>query len=257
MCWYKMESLKIIDYLHLLALHTQGDQCKELWNEVLMWALAAMIKHLKHTDDVKFCCWWQPADFEWLMQNKKGLWINNHMLQILNNDFDVFSLFDFHYWPLVLVPTAGAGCTLMLTTTSESHCSQSLESMITPTSTMSHRQQAFISESAFLAGLSLDSDQGQESFQIPSFHNRIENWSQSSTGGTRGQKNHRRHPWEESDHSNYEQRHKESSSDDTADDEFVKSQANVASSASTEMWQHAETWQTIQIFLNHKNMNYY
>ena len=58
MCWYKTESLKVIDHLCSLILCTQSNQCEELWNEVLTQALAAMIGYLKYADDVKFCCWW-------------------------------------------------------------------------------------------------------------------------------------------------------------------------------------------------------
>ena len=185
MCWYKMEFLKVIDYFCLLALCTQGNQCKELQNEVLTQALAVMIEHLKHADNVKFCHWWQPADFKWLMQDKKGFWMNNYVFQILNDDFDVFFLSDFHHWLLILVSTAGAGHALMFTATPESHCFQPLEFMITSTSTMPCGWQAFTSESAPLADLSLDLDWGQGSLQIPPFCGRIKNWSQSSTGDTR------------------------------------------------------------------------
>ena len=59
-----MKFLKIIDHLHLLALYIQGNQCKKLWNEVLIWALAVMIECLKHADNVKSHHWWQSADFE-------------------------------------------------------------------------------------------------------------------------------------------------------------------------------------------------
>ena len=57
MHWYKTESLKIIDFLYSLVLCTQGDWCEELQNKVLTQALTAMIGHLKHADDAKFCYW--------------------------------------------------------------------------------------------------------------------------------------------------------------------------------------------------------
>ena len=101
--------------------------------------------------------------------------MDNYMFQILNDDFNAFFLSDFHHQSLVLVPTAGAGHTSMLITTPESHCSQPLEFMVTPTSTMPHRQQALTPESAPLTGLSLDLNQGQGSLQIPPFCSGIEN----------------------------------------------------------------------------------
>ena len=66
--------------------------------------------------------------------------MNDHVPQILNDDFNAFSLSDFCYQPLVLVPTVGASYASMLTTTPGSHCSQPLKSMITPTLTMPCRQ---------------------------------------------------------------------------------------------------------------------
>ena len=158
-----------------------------------MQALAAIIKHLKHTDDVKSHHWWQPADFEWLMQDKKGLWMNNHMPQILNNNFDVFSLSDFCHQPLILVSIADAGHILTITAISEFHCSQPLEFMIMPISTMPCGQWALTPRSALLTDLSLDLNQGQGSLQIHSFHGRIKNQSQSSIDDTRGWRNHKKH----------------------------------------------------------------
>ena len=119
--------------------------------------------------------------------------MNNYMPQILNDDFDIFFFFNFCHQPLVFVSTVGAGHTLMLTATSGSHHSQPLEFMVMLTPTMPHRQQAFTSESAPLAGLFFNPDQDQGSLQIPPFHDRIENQSQSSMGGTRDQGNHRKH----------------------------------------------------------------
>ena len=101
--------------------------------------------------------------------------MNNYVPQILNDDLDAFSLSDFHYQPLVLVSTAGAGCAFMLTAIPGSHCFQPLESMITSISTISCRQQAFTSEFAPFADLSLNLNQGQGSLQIPPFCSRIEN----------------------------------------------------------------------------------
>ena len=230
MHWYKMKSLKIIDYLCSLVLCIQGDWCEEQ-NEVLTQALAVMIECLKHADDAKSHHWWQPADFEWIMQNKKGLWMDNHVPQILNADLDAFSFSDFCHWPLIFVSTVGAGCVFMLTATSGSCCSQFLEFMIMSTSIMPHEQWALTPESAPLTGLSLDLNWGQGSLQIPPFHNEIKNWSQGSAGDTRGQRNCeragpgtgiRRHPWEGSGHNDHEQGHEESGSDNTADDKLMK-----------------------------------
>ena len=139
MHWYKMEFSKVINHLCSLTLCTQSNQCKKLQNEVLTQTLAVMIGHLKHTDNVKSCCWWQPADFEWLMQNKKGFWMNDHMPQILNDNFNVFSLSDFCHQSLIFVLTADAGCTSTLTATPESHHSQPLESMVISTLTIFYR----------------------------------------------------------------------------------------------------------------------
>ena len=160
----------------------------------------------------------------------------------------------------------GAGHTSTLTATPEFHHSQPLEFMITSTSTVPHRQQAFTPESALLTGLSLDLNQSQGSLQIPSFHSRIKNQSQGSTGDAKGWENHRRaspetagvrHPQEGSGCGNHGQGHGKSSSDDTADDELVKPQTGVVSPALTGTQQCAEIWQTIQILHNHENVDYY
>ena len=62
--------------------------------------------------------------------------MNDNISQILNDHFNAISLSNFHHQPLILVSTAGAGHASTLTTTPESHHSQLLKSMITPTSTM-------------------------------------------------------------------------------------------------------------------------
>ena len=82
--------------------------------------------------------------------------MNNYISQILNDDFNVFFFSDFCYQSLIFVSTAGAGCTLTLITTSGSHHSQFLKSMVMSTSTMSHKQQALTPESASLTDFSLD-----------------------------------------------------------------------------------------------------
>ena len=152
---------------------------------------------------------------------------------------------------------AGADHTSTLTAIPESYHFQPLESMIMSTSTMFYEWWVFISGSALLAGLSLDSDQGQGSLQIPFFHGRIKNQSQSSMSGIRGWENCGKHFWEGNDCGNYKQRHEESSFSGTADDGFVEFQVSVASPASIGIWQHAGIWQIIQILPNHEDMNYY
>ena len=133
------------------------------------------------------------------------------MPQILNNDFNVFSLSNFCHQSLILVFTANTGCVFTFTAISEFCHSQPLF-MITSILTMFCGQQAFIPESTSFAGLSLDSNWDQGGLWIPFFHSKIKNQSWSSTDNIRGQMNHRRtsseiesrgHPQKESDHSNY------------------------------------------------------
>ena len=158
--------------------------------------------------------------------------MNNHIPQILNDDFDVFSLSDFCYWPLIFVSTVSADHAFILTAIPESCCSQLLEFMIMSTSTMLCEQWALIFESVSFAGLFLNLNQSQKSLQIPPFCSGIKNWSQGSAGGARGQGNcgragpgtaDVRHPWEGSGCGDYEWGYGEFSSGGTVNDELVKS----------------------------------
>ena len=175
------------------------------------------------------------------MQDKKSFWMNDHVPQILNDDFNAFFLFDFCHWSLILVLTADAGHASIFTTTPESHHSQLLESMIIFTSTMLCRQQALTLESASLTGLSFDSNQSQRSLQIPPFCNKIKNQSQSRVGDTKNWENYKRHLWKESGCGNHEQGHEGFNSNNTVNNELVKSQVGVVSPALTETQQCAET----------------
>ena len=65
--------------------------------------------------------------------------MNNHMSQILNDNFNAFFLSDFHHQFLVFVSTAGVDYVFIFTTTAESYCSQFLKFMITFVLTMFYR----------------------------------------------------------------------------------------------------------------------